>query len=108
MSTGDSPRCGRSLYEPPGRTEGLTQRVENCGRRGRAFRRAALRVLQELSRNNFALLENSPARQGGVGCGDIPGTPPSRAGLLTNAKNGNLFLDESFGFTPWAFGRESL
>jgi hypothetical protein len=37
------------------------------------------------SSDGVAFLENSPARQGGVGCGDIPGTPPSRAGLATNA-----------------------
>lgn len=37
---------------------------------------------------NVALFENSPARQGGVGCRGVAGTPPSRVGLSTNATMG--------------------
>ncbi len=43
------------------------------------------------SSDGIIFFEQSPAREGGVGSGNVPRTPPSRAGLLADATAGTCF-----------------
>jgi hypothetical protein len=65
---------------------------QTCPSKGRYFGlvKEQVRILE---------LADSPVREGGVGCGDIPATPPSRAGLCSNSAT--LFFDGFF--SPRAF-----